>query len=375
MNRITTIKTHKLSIPLKIHLTDFYFNGILSLVVVLRKLEMPVAGGVPCVGSTFFIATTQKEGVNLAKTFLTYEQQIHTLENDKQLTIPDSDYAKKMLEEISYYSLVSGYKSLFKHKSSNKYTYGVTFNELVAFYYFDENLRTLFLKYILHVERHMKSMISYHFCEKYGEQQSHYLNINSYNYNKNNQQQVHRLIHSLQKAIATPSKYTYINHSTNTYNNVPLWVATNVLTFGQISKMYQYATTDLRTKISKNFTNISEKQLHQFITIIARCRNVCAHGERLFSFHIHETIPDTLLHKKLQIPIKNGNYLYGKQDLFAVVIALRYLISNEDFKVFKTNLAKLINNVLKQCPHLTREQLLEEMGFPVNWDKILRYRK
>ena len=154
-----------------------------------------------------------------------------------------------------------------------------------------------------------------------------------------------------------------------------LWVATNAFTFGQIYKMYQYATTDLRTKISKNFTNISEKQLHQFVTIIARCRNVCAHGERLFSFRIHETIPDTLLHKKLQIPQKNRSYQYGKQDLFAVVIALRYLISDEAFKAFKSGLTKLINKVLKQCPHLTREQLLEEMGFPENWEKIMRYKK
>ena len=93
------------------------------------------------------------------------------------------------------------------------------------------------------------------------------------------------------------------------------------------------------------------------------------------SFRIHETIPNTLLHKKLQISQKNGNYLYGKQDLFAVVIALRNLIGAEDFKVFKSCLTKLINKVLKQCPHLTREQLLKEMGFPENWDKIMRYKK
>ena len=80
-------------------------------------------------------------------------------------------------------------------------------------------------------------------------------------------------------------------------------------------------------------------------------------------------------HKKLQIPQKNGNYQYGKQDLFAAVIALRYLISSEDFKAFKSNLTKLINKVLRQCPHLTHEQLLMEMGFPENWEKIMRYKK
>jgi abortive infection bacteriophage resistance protein len=69
----------------------------------------------------------------LAKAFLTYNQQLYILEQDKQLTIPDPEYAKRMLEEISYYSLIGGYKSLFKHNASNKYIHGVTFDELVSF--------------------------------------------------------------------------------------------------------------------------------------------------------------------------------------------------------------------------------------------------
>ena len=149
----------------------------------------------------------------------------------------------------------------------------------------------------------------------------------------------------------------------------------NAFTYGQVSKMFQYITNDIQYKISQKFYHVTERELHQFITVLARCRNVCAHGERLFSFRIHEMIPDTLLHKKLQIPLKNGSYFYGKQDLFAIVIALRYLISNKEFKLFKSKLARLINKVLKQCPHLTRKQLLKEMGFPENWDKITRYKK
>mgnify|MGYP003458791242 FL=1 len=373
--RISHTETHKLLLLLtKCCLTSMDINGILHVVVVLRKLAMPVAGGVPCVGSTFFMPVSERK-YYMAKNFLTYEQQLHILEYDKQLAIPNHEYATKKLEELSYYSLIGGYKSLFKHAPSNKYIHGVTFDELVSFYYFDEELRTLFLKYILHVERHIKSMFSYHFCEKYGEQQSMYLNINNYNHTRKNHRELLRLTHSLQKVIATPSKYAYIEHSVNTYHNVPLWVATNALTFGQISKMYQYATTDIRTKISKNFQNVSEKQLHQFINIIGKCRNVCAHGERLFSFRINETIPDTLLHKKLQITQNNNHYVYGKQDLFAVVIALRYLINNDEFRLFKTALSKLIKTVIKQCPHLTEKQLLDNMGFPANWDKISRYRK
>ena len=123
----------------------------------------------------------------MEKKILTYDQQIEKLQKEKQLTISDVPAAIHMLEHISYYSLIGGYKDLFKHKPSGKYLHGVTFEEITAFYYFDEELRTLFLKYILHVERQLKSMLSYYFCEKYGEQQTAYLTAGNYNYTRKNQ--------------------------------------------------------------------------------------------------------------------------------------------------------------------------------------------
>lgn len=120
----------------------------------------------------------------MAKIFFTYEQQLNKLQQEKDLIIPDTDAAKLTLEKLSYYSLIGGYKELFKHTPSQKYIYGVAFDEIVAFYYFDEELRSLFMKYILHVERHIKSLLSYHFCEKYGEKDTEYLDINNYTLTK-----------------------------------------------------------------------------------------------------------------------------------------------------------------------------------------------
>ena len=79
------------------------------------------------------------------KTFFTYEQQIEKLIKEKQLVISDIEFAKDTLQKLSYFSLIGGYKDLFKHKPSGKYLHGVTFEEITAFYYFDEELRTLFL--------------------------------------------------------------------------------------------------------------------------------------------------------------------------------------------------------------------------------------
>lgn len=249
----------------------------------------------------------------MAKSFFSYQQQINKLQTEKQLTISDPAYATLMLKKISYYALITGYKNMFKHAPSGKYLKGVTFEEIVAFYYFDEELRTLFLKYILHVERQMKSILSYHFSEKYGDSQSAYLNVNNYNYAPNNQSSINYLVQCLSNAIKMPTKYSYIRHYNKNHHNVPLWVAMNAITMGNISAMYQYSTTDIRTKVSLNFDSLSEVQLHQFIRIIASCRNVCAHGERLYSFSVKEAAPNMPLHMKLSIPKKKSEYIYGKK--------------------------------------------------------------
>ena len=51
----------------------------------------------------------------MAQKFMTYEQQLNKLQDEKGLTISDVHFARKTLEEISYYSLIGGYKGLFLH--------------------------------------------------------------------------------------------------------------------------------------------------------------------------------------------------------------------------------------------------------------------
>ena len=332
-------------------------------------LEGPVAGGVHAWAPFFIIMEAVLKG------YRSYSEQLDMLQFEKGLLIPDRSSAEAILRNISYYSLIGGYKEPFNHKPSGKYLRGVTFDEIYEFYRFDENLRSVFLKYILHVERHMKSSISYYFCEKHGSLQSEYLNPANFDHSPKNTRAVNRLIATMTSAVSLPSRYPYIVHHVKSHCNVPLWVGVNAMTFGSISAFYQYMSNDLQVKVSKEFPSMSEKQLHQMITMLAKCRNVCAHNERLYSFRTQETIPDTLLHSKLSIPVRKGQYICGKHDLFSIVIALRYTLSNEDFKAFKAELSRTINSVPAKCPHITMEDLLSMMGFPHNWKNISRYRK
>lgn len=309
----------------------------------------------------------------MPKPFLTYEQQLVKLRDEKHIVIADEAGTLCKLQQVGYYSLVSGYKHLFRLPAQKIYKDGTAFEELVSLYEFDEALRELFLHYLLHIERHVRSLLSYYFTEKYGEAQSAYLLKTNYNYVRKHQQGIDRLVHELQKLTLT-TQHSYIAYQQNTYHNVPLWVLVNALTFGTLSKMYFFFPFDLQSKVSKNFAHVNEKQLGQFLAVMTKFRNVCAHNERLFSYRSKDAIPDMELHAKLGIPKGRGLYQCGKNDLFAVVIAFRYLLPKQEFLVFKRALTTQIDNFLKSTTHISEEELLHAMGFPANWKKISLYR-
>ena len=78
--------------------------------------------------------------------------------------------------------------------------------------------------------------------------------------------------------------------------------------------------------------------MDSFLSVLTKYRNVCAHGECLFSYKTVDSISDTSLHEKLKLPKKGNQYIKGKQDLFVVVIVFRYLLPNSDFLTFKRKL-------------------------------------
>lgn len=311
----------------------------------------------------------------MPKPFLSFEAQIHYLETDKNLRIPDHEYAKTMLKRIGYFSLIGGYKLPFKNPTTQKYQDGTRFEDIVALYHFDENLRELFLKYILKIERHIRALLSYHFTEKYGEQQSEYLNPANYAMSRKNADGINRLVSALGKLANHNSDYPYINHQRQAYGNVPLWVLFNGVTFGSLSKFYGFTTQDIQSKVAKNFDKVNQKQLEQYLSVITKYRNVCAHGERLFSYQTRNDIPDTALHVKLGIPKNGSQYIMGKHDLFAVVITFRYLLPSEDFTRFKASLTSVIQHYLRSPGAMSDIDLYRYMGFPSNWKKLTAYKK
>ncbi len=103
------------------------------------------------------------------KTFANYEQQLYILQQEKHIVISDAASAQNILEQIGYFPLIGGYKHLFRIPFTKTYKSGTSFEEIVALYKFDADLRELFFKYLLQIERHLRSLMSYYFSKKYAK--------------------------------------------------------------------------------------------------------------------------------------------------------------------------------------------------------------
>lgn len=307
------------------------------------------------------------------KPFLTYPQQISKLKN-KGLIINDVATATDALKHIGYFALIGGYKNPFINPMTRNYHPATAFEDIVALYSFDKELRALTFRYLSEVEQHLRQLLSYAFCARFGANQQFYLDTHSYNCSGNRMPDVQKLIHILDRYANHDRSKAYLTYQRQTYGNVPLWVTAKVLTFGQLSKFYALLKSQQQSNISREFMHVNERTLERYLTLLTLFRNVCAHGEQLFSFKLRAAFPDTVLHQKLSLPKKNGQYIQGKSDYFGLVIAFRYLLPADDFKVFKRSLTRLIEHYLNGSHHMKRAVLLEQMGFPENWTQMTRYK-
>lgn len=186
-----------------------------------------------------------------------------------------------------------------------------------------------------------------------------------------NQDDVNELITRLTKITNDPPNYPYIRHQKQQHGNIPLWVMMKALTLGTVSKLYSFLPQSIQHNVSKEFEYVHEGMLVQMLDLLARVRNVCAHNERLFDYKYQKgTIDDTYVHNALAIEKKKGQYIKGKNDLFAVVIVLKYLLSEEDFSSFVQELEKITEQLFLDTRVIEKLQLYKYMGFTENWFDI-----
>ena len=87
---------------------------------------------------------------------------------------------------------------------------------------------------MLRVEIHMRSLLSYAFCERFGHEQSAYLTRENYDTEGPAADEINRLIGELDYAANRADKAVYVCHHRKRYGNVPLWVLFKTLSIGTL---------------------------------------------------------------------------------------------------------------------------------------------
>lgn len=298
--------------------------------------------------------------------------------------------AKRIIEMENYYNLINGYKDLFLDKSytgpDEKYLVGTNFFEIYALYLFDRELRNIFMRYILEIENNVKSVLSHEFSRNYGH--DNYLKIANFDTilkphesNKTQAQkigEITELITNLQKEISRQlsKNNPMISHNMLTYGYVPLWVLVNTLTLGTISTFYSYMVQKDQNQVGKKF-GIKPDELTSVLFILSIYRNACAHDERLYSLKSvnrngrPNRIKSNPLHAALRIQKdRSNNYVCGQNDLFAIVIVLKLMLTKTSFNKFFFSIKNEIDKLDKQLNTISINEVLSKMGFPNNWTDI-----
>lgn len=305
------------------------------------------------------------------------EEQLDILMGRGIVIANDSEYDKayNIVKKVGYYKLINGYKKLFidtfECKSQNiieSYKEGTSISEIYSLYYFDSELREIMLRHILPVETHIKSLLSLTISQHYGN--DNYLRYQNFDTSrKGADKNIPDIIGDIYRQISARSSDPCIKHYLTEYGFLPIWVLNNILTFGQMSNLFRMLKQSDRSEVAREF-KIQDSMLEDILRNLSTVRNISAHGNRLYCMRSKRPLMDTPVHANLKIDRLPGEYKYGKRDLFSSFIALKYLLSNNEYNKFMKEITKALSSLSRHLRTIDVHDVKEEMGLPSNWHDI-----
>ena len=66
----------------------------------------------------------------------------------------------------------------------------------------------------------------------------------------------------------------------------------------------------------------------------------------------------------------DDDYIYGKNDLFALIIIMKQMLSKEEFSNLIEEIKHNLTNLDMNLKHIKIDKVLDRMGFPLNFSEI-----
>ncbi|MCY7858582.1 Abi family protein [Bacillus inaquosorum] len=387
----------------------------------------------------------------MEKNYTTLRGRLDKL-RERGMTIPkDKPKEREVLKRHNYYNLVNGYKDPFlvdknnypayADPSEDYYLAGTTPSFLEALYIFDEKLRKIFLDRILKIEERLKDVIVQSFYEHHTEmgkkqklvnilhRESEYLRRDYYDltdlktyivseksgykytvigkYPKcdntmrrkpkqfiiNKDEIYHSLIALLYRQIGQQRKKNKsISSYLDKHTYLPMWILTNIMTFGNVSKLFEILTSDVQLlvldKLKLNSGSLPNElkilNASRVIHILGLFRNSCAHNERFYCYKLNFPIDDDFMGYLNKFPqaasinkLKGStSYLQKRQfekierhrhSIYTLMFCISLFLNQTELMKFKNEIKKelqSLNSVLPATPYQEVEKL---MGLDFDW--------
>lgn len=292
------------------------------------------------------------------KVYKTVDEQADLLL--KRGLVCDRETLIDRLSWINYYRL-SGYLYPFRKKDSDDFIEGTNFDTIWVRYCFDRKLRLLMLDGIARIEVGLKTAIVRVFAREYG----------AFGYIKretlpNIPYKAYVELMSTMTRDMERSKAQFVVSFKEKYGdleeNLPLWMAVELMTFGTMLKFFEGMQKNLQNEISSKFGQ-QKTAFISWLKSLNVVRNICAHHERLWnrmlgvSPILYPQNPVKRESSKWFSPIRIDN----KRVFASITLVLEMLSVIAPKSGWKKRLLRL----LEEYPQIP----LCDMGFPDDWKK------
>ncbi len=288
-----------------------------------------------------------------SKPFLPIDKQVELL-RDRGLIIDDHDAAQQQLKHIGFWRLQRYCRAFYENPNKQKFREGTTFKNLINIYAFDNELRLLVFEGIGKFEISFRSNFNYHLAEE--SPLAHY-DASLFKDGARHKESLKILKLSLRNSKSADVRAFRNRHGGK---GLPIWVCTEVLTFGEISKLYDnFRDTALKGEVAHDY-GVAEFVFGNWVRHFNDLRNVCAHHEVLW---IKKLVKALLIPKVPPPSTVDAFNKKRRRRLYNSLIALAYLVKEIDPDTsWKERLRTLLTEHKNEVP-------LDRMGVPPNWEE------
>lgn len=298
-----------------------------------------------------------------------YRQPIDLISDlkGKNLLFINEHEAEKILSQISYYHFKIYLHPMLDLNGTNPKVYRSNsfFESGVELYRFDEELRILMFKAIAKIEVKLRSRLD-HLISRTTSDPFWYLDNSLFFIIRNNTYAIDSIRDKIsndfnreKELYASNYRSKYYNDKHHKYKNLPpFWIASELLSLGQIYKIYDAMNHSLPAidfdNLAKEFGAKDYKVLVNWIRCIRDVRNRCAHHSRLWN-------------AKLSIPSDLNNVLTisspNKHRPYTTIAVIQKIIKK--LRIQNFDLREELETIFNRYPFAKNH--MHQAGFPTNW--------